>query len=62
MSGEKRFSPSAAYYECGCCGGLHAVELPGSVDCRSDADRFTYDELDEAHGADKYTVTREEDD
>jgi hypothetical protein len=31
------------FYECGCCGHYHKVDWYG--DCRSDGNRFTYDEM-----------------
>ena len=42
------------FYECGCCGHWHWQNLPGSVDCRDDAHRFTSDELDDHYGATKW--------
>ena len=38
------------FFACGCCGGWHAQELPGSVDCRDDRHRFASDEIDEHYG------------
>lgn len=47
---EKNFPPKPTFFECGCCGGLHWEGLPGAVDCRDDAHRFTFDELDSFYG------------
>lgn len=47
----KHFPDTAYFLECGCCGGWHHKNLPGSVDCRDNAHRFTSDELDAHYGA-----------
>lgn len=42
------------YFECGQCGHYHAVDLDPNIDCRDDAHRFTFDQLDAKHGAEKW--------
>jgi hypothetical protein len=39
------------FLECGCCGEFHPRGLPGSVDCRDDAHRFSFEDLDAHYGA-----------
>lgn len=49
------------FVECGCCGHYHSRDLPGWVDCRDDAHRFTADQLDARYGADGWEeITVEE--
>ena len=50
----KHFNAKAVYRECGQCGHWHAEDLPGHIDCRDDAHRFTSDELDAHHGVDNW--------
>jgi hypothetical protein len=40
------------FEECGGCGHLHVPEFRG--DCRSDANRFSFDQLDEKYGVHGY--------
>ena len=40
------------FYECGICGHMHPINWNG--DCRDDANRFTYDELDAKYGEDNW--------
>ena len=47
-------SPRPTFIECGCCGQMHDRNLPGSIDCRDDAHRFTLDDLDAHYGAANY--------
>ncbi len=42
------------YYECGICDHFHPWHWDG--DCRDDANRLTYDQLDERHGQDGYEL------
>lgn len=42
------------FLECGCCGGMHHRDLPGHVDCRDDAHRFTTTQLDAMYGESGY--------
>lgn len=49
------------FYECGCCGEYHHRDLPGTVDCRDNAHRFTVDALDAHYGPAKWEeITLEE--
>ena len=41
------------YYECGICGHLHPWSFNG--DCRDDANRFTFEQLDATHGKPVFT-------
>ena len=50
----KTWPTVAVFFECGQCGHWHARDLPGNVDCRADAHRFTLDELDEHYGAGRW--------
>lgn len=43
---EDKITP--VYYECGICGQLHPWDW--NADCRDDANRFTFDELDAKYG------------
>lgn len=52
---------SRVFHECGQCGSLHHRDLPGNIDCRDDAHRFTFDELDERYGRDNWTYWSLED-
>jgi len=40
------------FYECGCCGHYHPVNWNG--DCRDDANRFTWEDLDLKYGEDQW--------
>lgn len=48
LSPVKLFSPSLLYVDCGCCGAMHAAEFTG--DCRDNAARLDYADLDAKHG------------
>lgn len=51
MLKQKDFPNDApVFFECGQCGGFHHRNLPGSIDCRDNAHRFTFDELDTLYG------------
>jgi hypothetical protein len=38
------------FIECGQCGHWHSQDLPGSVDCRDDAHRFSTTDLENRYG------------
>jgi hypothetical protein len=42
------------YYDCGICGHFHPWNWNG--DCRDDANRLTYNDLDELHGGNGYVI------
>ena len=48
--------------ECGCCGHYHLAPLTNLDDCRYDANRFNWEQLDEKFGKDGWIdVTEDED-
>ena|SRR3990167_7440931 len=49
----KLFSPTATYYDCDCCGAMHANEFTG--DCRDDAARLDIYEIDSHHGLNNWS-------
>ena len=42
------------YYDCEICGYFHPINWNG--DCRDDANRFSYDQLDAKHGVNGYEI------
>ena len=48
------------FVECGQCGGFHHRDLPGQIDCRDDAHRFIWDELDDLYDFEWEEITLEE--
>lgn len=42
------------FYDCEICGHFHPWDWDG--DCRDDANRFTYTQLDAKYGADGYEI------
>lgn len=42
------------FYDCEICGHFHPWDWKG--DCRDDANRFSYDQLDARYGADEYEI------
>jgi hypothetical protein len=46
---EKIWPSEAQFFRCGACDHWHALDLPGTTDCRDDARRFTTDELDDKY-------------
>lgn len=53
-SQERHMKRKPLYYDCGICGHFHPWDWRG--DCREDANRLTYDQLDEKHGIDGFEI------